>query len=376
MHSSALNRRKLWAMSCETLFQNAAASVAPEMLIKLYRRYQIPIPETDRDKVALYQVAHEYCHHDTPFSRQLQRYLNRKHAASIAQFAIAQPEDLRVTVEALMMDSQTALPDNLPGVLWAISSDPRKAVRPIEKILIDALHWLSHCLLLSQFQGHVRLLGPEEQSSAGERQALQQEIEHLKAERCTLRQEMQQHKKTASRLTKDNAQLQRQLEAVKQRCELLEEQRQNDSAAALPQGVTQRDLKKLQYEVGRLTKSLHEKENETQRLTALVSSYESMTTETTGESADARLSARPQSAWPNIDLSGKIVALIGGSRRHRCTMNRQFTSSVAAVCDTRAMHIRATRSWPKSFDRQTWCFVRSIVSVMAPRHRPRSCAAL
>ncbi|PON15046.1 hypothetical protein C2W62_25895 [Candidatus Entotheonella serta] len=271
-----------------------------------------PLPETDCDKVALYQVAHEYCHHDTPFSRQLQRYLNRKHAASIAQFAIAQPEDLRVTVEALMMDSQTALPDNLPGVLWAISSDPREAVRPIEKILIDALHWLSHCLLLSQFQGHVRLLGPEEQSSAGERQALQQEIEHLKAERCTLRQEMQQHKKTASRLTKDNAQLQRQLEAVKRRCELLEEQRQNDSAAALPQGVTQRDLKKLQYEVGRLTKSLHEKENETQRLTALVSSYESMTTETTGESADARLSARPQSAWPNIDLSGKTVALIGG----------------------------------------------------------------
>ncbi len=115
------------------------------------------------------------------------------------------------TVEALLTDSQTALPDTLPGVLWAISSDPREAVRPIEKTLIDALHWLSHCLLLAQFQGNIRILGPEAQRSEAEQEALHQEMEHLKAERCTLRQEMQQHKHMASRLTKDNAQQQRQI---------------------------------------------------------------------------------------------------------------------------------------------------------------------
>lgn len=311
MHSSALNRRKLWAMSCETLFQNAAASVAPEMLGKLYRRYQIPLPDADRGKVALYQVAHEYCHHDSPFSRHIQRYLNRKHIALITQFALCQPENLRVTVEALIKGSQTTLPDTLPGILWAVSSDPREAVRPLEKLLIDELHWLSHCLLLAQFQGNVRILGPEVQLSEAEREAMHQELEHLKAERCTLRQEIQQHQHRANRLTKDNAQLQRQLKVLKRRCETLEQQRTTVSADSSAQGVTQRDLKKLQYEVGKLTQALREKENETQHLMALVSS-ESITANPVGEGANEPLSALPEAAWPSIDLSGKTVALIGG----------------------------------------------------------------
>ncbi len=44
MPSSALNRRKLWTMSCEVLFQNFAASLTPDLIVKLCRRYQYPIP--------------------------------------------------------------------------------------------------------------------------------------------------------------------------------------------------------------------------------------------------------------------------------------------------------------------------------------------
>jgi hypothetical protein len=42
MPSSTLNRRKLWTMSCETLFQNVSASLTPELIIKLCRKHQIP----------------------------------------------------------------------------------------------------------------------------------------------------------------------------------------------------------------------------------------------------------------------------------------------------------------------------------------------
>ena len=312
MHSSALNRRKLWAMSCETLFQNVAASVPPEMLVKLCRRYQLPVPDANRGQVALFQAVHEYCHLDSPFSRQLQRYLTRKHAALTAQLALLQPDALRDTVETLLKDFQTTLPDSLPGILWAVSSDPRESVRPVEKLLIDELHWLSHCLLLAQLQGQIEIVGPEEKMSRPDRAILCQEVEQLKAERATLRHDLQQQKTLENRLTRENTQLQRKLDALVLRCETLEQQRQTLPAAATSQGVTPRDLKKLQYERSKLTDTLREKEDEIQRLKAIVSSYEATAADAIVEAAEEQLMALPETEWPDIDLSGKTVALIGG----------------------------------------------------------------
>jgi hypothetical protein len=150
MHGLTLKRRNLWTMSCEALFQNIAASLTPEMLVKRCRKHQIPVPGADCGSVALFQVAHEACHRNSPFARQLQRYFNRKHTVAVTQLAPLQPEALRTTVESTLMGGQTALPDALPGILWAVRSDPREAVRPIEKSLIDELHWLSHCLFMGQ----------------------------------------------------------------------------------------------------------------------------------------------------------------------------------------------------------------------------------
>ena len=191
MHSSALYRRKLWTMSCEALFQNFAASLTPEMIVKLCRKHQIPLPGDNHGNMALFQVAHKHCHRDSPFSRQLQRYLNRKHIMLIKQLALLQPEALHSTVESLLTDCRTVLPNTLPGILWAICSDPREAIRPIEKSLIDALYLLSHCLLLAQFQGNAHIVRPEDNMLHTQLETLQKALEQLEVERYALRNEVQ-----------------------------------------------------------------------------------------------------------------------------------------------------------------------------------------
>ena len=311
MHPSTLNRRKLWSMSCETLFQNVVASVPVETLVKLCRRRQMSLPPEHHGRAAIYHEAHEHCHHDSPFSRHLQRYLNRKHSAAIAQAAQLQPDDLRDAVEALLAASRlTTLPETLPGLLWAVSSDSRESVRPIEKRLIDGLHWQSHCLLLAQFQGDVRVVGPEDAPSSAEQEALQQALEQRDAEQCALRQELQRYKRAENQSAKDNAQLQRQIGALQRRYEALQQQRQSPSSAS----TSPRDLKKLHYEIDKLTAAARDKDAEIQRLSAMLASDEAAAADedSAGEPLGEPLRELPETAWPDIDLDGKVVVLIGG----------------------------------------------------------------
>jgi hypothetical protein len=312
MHSSTLNRRKLWTMSCETLFQNVSASLTPALIIKLCGKHQIPLPGANRGKVALFQLTHEHCHHDSSFAQQVQRHLNRKHTALIAQMALLQPEDLRATVESLFLGGQPIPPDTLPGILWAVCSDPREAVRSTEQSLIDELHLLSHCLLLAQVQGYIQIAGPEDKMADSKRDTLQQELEQLKAERYALQHDVRQLQSVNTRLAQDNAHLQHQIDACEQRCEVMVKQHQIPQVANAPQSVTPRELKKLRYELAKLTDTLHEKEEATQRLMALVSSYESMTADSASQEVGRRHTAQPEPEGPSFNLHGKTVALIGG----------------------------------------------------------------
>ena len=302
-------------MTCETLFQNLAASLTPEMITKLCRRHQITLPEAKHGKVAIFQLAHKHCHRDAPFARQLQRYLNRKHAVAITRLSLLQPDDIQAHIEALLSGSQTALPESLPGILWAVSSDPREGVRPIEQMLVDELHLLSHCLLLAQFHGDIKIIDADHQDDAMcERQ--QQTFERLQAERDAKQREITQLKRTNTSLTQDKAQLQRQLDVLSQRCERLEKQCQRAQRSPSQPSVSPRELKKLQYELTKLTETLQEKDNEIARLVATVSTDESHdpteTTEAVQSPSVAESTSKTETEWPSVDLSGKTVALIGG----------------------------------------------------------------
>src|SRR5262245_61709570 len=125
MFGSVLGRRKLWTMTCETLFQIVAASLSPENITQLCRKHQVPLPAAGCGTMALYQLAHEQCHHKTPFSRQVQQSLNHQHAGLLRRFATTPVTGLRQTVETILTLDNPALADNIAGRLWAVASDPR-----------------------------------------------------------------------------------------------------------------------------------------------------------------------------------------------------------------------------------------------------------
>ena len=310
MTSSALNRRKLWTMSCETLFQNIAASLAPDFIVKLCRRCQYPLPDANHSDLALYHLAHEHCHRDSPFSRQVQRYLNRRYEALISQMTQLSPSDVRAKVMAVLAQEQAPSPSLLPGMMWAVCSDPRQELRPIEQFFVEELHLRSHCLLLAQFRGEA----PSETEPAdanAERETLERTLKQLKTERDDLRQDVQNLQRANTRMKQDNVRLQGDLDDAKQHCATLEQQRRSQAAQA-SQGVTLREVRKLQYEVTRLNDALRDKETEAARLAALVASH-GPTPPPDDYSDDRGIPGEsPPPEWPVFDLRGKRVALIGG----------------------------------------------------------------
>lgn len=311
MTTSALSRRKLWTMSCEALFQNFAASLSPDFIVKLCRRFQYPVPDASHSNLALYHLAHEHCHRDSPFSRQVQRYLNRRYEAPISQLAQLSPSDVRARVASVLAQQQAPSSSALPGVMWAVCSDPRQELRPIEKFFIEELHLRSHWVLLAQFRGE----NPSEPDAAGvdaEREALEQTLKQLETQRDDLRQDVQNLQRANIRVKQRNTRLQGELDDVKQHCAALEQQCRRQAAQAA-QGVTLREAKKLQYEVGRLSDALREKEAEALRLAALVASHEPRSP-LDGAAVDVDLppSEPSPTECPVFDLNGKRVALIGG----------------------------------------------------------------
>lgn len=311
MTSSAVSRRKLWTMSCETLFQNFAASLSPDFIIKLCRRFQYPVPDASYSNLALYHLAHEHCHRDSPFSRQVQRYLNRRYEATISQLAQLSPSDVRARVAAILAQQQAPSSSALPGVMWAVCSDPRQELRPIEKFFIEELHLRSHWLLLAQFRGETPF-APDAADADAQREALEQTLKHLETERDDLRQDVQSLQRANSRVKQHNARLQGDLDDVKQHCAALEQQCRRQAAQAA-QGVTLREVKKLQYEVDRLSDALREKEAEALRLAAVVASHEpgSPLDDDTAHTDLPPIEPTPTEC-PVFDLNGKRVALIGG----------------------------------------------------------------
>ena len=306
MTASALNRRKLWTMSCETLFQNFAASLTPDFIIKLCRRYQYPVPDANHSDLALYHLAHEHCHRDSPFSRQVQRYLNRRYEALISQIAQLSPPDVRARVAAVLAQEQASSASLLPSIMWAVCSDPRQEVRPIEQFFIEELHLRSHCLLLAQFRGE-----NSPASASAERETLELTLKEMETERDDLRQDVQNLQRANTRMKQDKARLQADLDDIKQHCAALEKQRRSLADQA-SQGVTLREVRKLQYEITRLNDALREKERETAFLAALATSHESAPPLDDYPADEDVLGESPLPEWPVFDLRGKRVALIGG----------------------------------------------------------------
>ena len=309
MTASALNRRKLWTMSCEALFQNFVASLTPDFIVKLCRRYQYPVPDAGRSTVAFYHLAHEHCHLDSPLSRHVQRYLNRRYEGLVSQIAQLPPPSVRAKAAEVLVQEQSSTTNLLPGMLWAVCSDPRREIRPIEKAFVEELHLRSHCMLLAQFRGEIRLAGDKDSAAApAEHEALQQTLTQLETERHDLRRNVQNLERANSHIRHDNAHLRDDLNAIKQRFAALEKQRLSQAM----QGMKAREVRKLQYEVARLSDALRDRDTEVARLASVVGSSKPAPQSYDNPKEENVAGESPLQEWPVFDLRGMRVALIGG----------------------------------------------------------------
>ena len=309
MPASALNRRKLWSMSCEALFQNFAASLTPDFIVKLCRRHRYPVPDAGHTDVAFYHLAHEHCHRDSPLSRQVQRYLNRRHEGLVAQLAQLAPPAVRAKAAEVLAAGQSAAANLLPGMLWALCSDPRPEIRAIEKAFIEELHLRSHGMLLAHFRGELRLAGDGDPAAAGAgHEALQQELKRLETDRHDLQRGLHKLERANSRVTADNARLRDNLGAIRQRFAELEKQRLSQAM----QGVKAREVRKLQYEIARLNETLRERDAEVARLGAAAAAAGGAPYSREVPRDEDDCLAPVLDDCPVFDLRGKRVALIGG----------------------------------------------------------------
>ena len=308
MTASALNRRKVWTMSCEALFQNFAASLTPEFIVKLFRRHRYPVPDATFNDVALFHLAHEYCHRDSPLSRQVQRYLNRKYEGLISRIAQLPPLSVRAETAKVLTQEAFSVANPLPGMLWALCSDPREEIRSIEKVFIEELHLRSHSMLLAQFRGEIRVGGDNGPDADAEHEALQETVKLLETDRHELQRGVQNLERDNSRIRDENTGLRNDLGTLRRRFAELEKQ----SMSQAMQGVKAREVRKLQYEVARLNDALRDRETEVARLASMVASREPAPQLHEDPTPESMHYESPLHEWPDFDLRGKRVALIGG----------------------------------------------------------------
>jgi hypothetical protein len=245
-------------------------------------------------------------------ARQLQRHLDRKHAAVIRRLALASPEQVRDLVNTTLSDGCTKTPvDDIAGLIWAVASDPRPDFRTIEQTLIGELHLLSHCLLVAQFRGQLRV-----PAVASEVPAVDPQLVALQQEMACLQTTCQEQQAALQRLAQQEAQLlaerdrlQHRIKELVHQCATLQQQQTALATHAAPEGATLRELRKLRYEVEKLHACIAAKDTELQRQHAVLASYEALrrTSATTVPPAVPP----PSPSLPLQTLHGKTVALIG-----------------------------------------------------------------
>ena len=312
MLRGTLGQRKLWTITCESLLQIVFSSLPPEEIVQLCRKHLITLPEARSGRVALYQVAHTQCHLDSPFSRQVQRALNCKHAVTIERLAATSPEAVRHTVEAILMAGSVELPGDIAGIIWAVASDPRPALRPLEQTLTDTLHLRSHDLLLSPWCGDAHVVEPENRTFDTQWVSLRHEVERLTAERQTLQAAGQRLKQQRDELAQENGRLQNQLKELAHHAAVRAQQALPTQSSAAQQGNAVRALRKLHYQLDRLTAEVETKEREIRRLQSLVASSPVACRPPVIE-APVPDSLSPPTCHPQYrSLQGKTVALVGG----------------------------------------------------------------
>jgi hypothetical protein len=299
-------------MNCESLFQILAASLSTREIKKLCLKYRIPLPDAGCSQVALYQLAHKQCHHDAPFARHVQRYLNLKHAGTLRRLAMSTPDTVRQSIQNVSLSNGSVFPDDIAGLLWALASDPRAEIRAVEQALVEDLHLFSHCLLLAQLQGEVQVVQPAAHCAASESAALRQDMARLTAEHQTLQARCQRLEQQNLRLEQDKSRLQDELRELAQRPATLQQEGTALPPRPLNHRTTLRELRKLRYQVDKLTGEVANKTAEIRHLQTHMAAPPAFPEPSGNDPTPVEPPPPPASPLPLPSLHGKTIAVIGG----------------------------------------------------------------
>lgn len=118
-------------MSCLAIDTVLASSFEHAQLLEMF-------PELERDMIELqsncrmhlepdqliYGMAHKACHDDGRISRRVHAVLNQRHREAIHAVRVASPQAVLEMCAAYAHDAA-----RLPGMLWALLTDPREDLR-------------------------------------------------------------------------------------------------------------------------------------------------------------------------------------------------------------------------------------------------------
>jgi hypothetical protein len=185
-------------------------------------------------------------------------------------------------------------------------------MRPVEQWLVDELHLLSHGLLLAHFRGDSQRAPGDQAGAQAQLAALQAEVDQLRASCQAFRASLQELQQQKAHLAQDKADLCYRLEALTAQHAALQQQ-----LAAMPSPPIQpsdsgRALRKLHYQVAKLTAGMAERDAELQRLRTLVRSYTALLDASAAGDPEPERPPGGLSTLPTQMLQGKKVALIGG----------------------------------------------------------------
>ncbi len=84
-----------------------------------------------RDYVTL-ALVHKACHEETPLATRIEGFLNQVHRHEIRLIATICP----CVLERETMAREPEAIRDIPGFLWAVLSDPREGIRPVERHIV------------------------------------------------------------------------------------------------------------------------------------------------------------------------------------------------------------------------------------------------
>lgn len=143
-------RRRIWEIGCIGIDAVLASSFDSDELPAIDAAFHsarvspaAPGLTLPQDLLA-FGIAHHLCHDENPYSCKIEKRLDAMHAVAVRAMERIAPEQVLASCYGAVEENR----EDIPGLIWAILTDPRLALRRWDAYWVHALvhrslrHWL------------------------------------------------------------------------------------------------------------------------------------------------------------------------------------------------------------------------------------------